>query len=515
MEQEKMNILKIIKKPNRVSLICCLTICCLLLLIGTFSTHTWILEADSLGYDHNCSPSPPTSSVSPVFSFNSIHFQIHDPIHIDDPSDFGVYGFPGSGSEADPFIISGYSISNPSGHGIEIQNITSYFTICNNVLNGKGGPDWGSGIFLMNVSHGTIENNLICECRSGIAIFVSDNTQILNNSITCNVGFAFGINPGSDHSTIKFNNIVANRVYPGVRPSQAYDVGFNNTISHNYWDDWISPDLDHDLIVDLPYSMDNSTDSYPVISPWDHPHSFVTPSLISPLAGEFLNGLVEIHWLPSNVTSNQLVTYTVYFSSDSGMTWRLLVPDLNATSYNWDTNLVVDGTDYKLRVVANCSLGIVFEGISNARFTIFNSGAPPYILFPGSGALLMGKVKIEWLPSMFLPDLSLTYSVYYSDDNGSSWILLVSDLSSYEFVWDTTSVSDGSNYRIKIEEIYSNGLSSFAISDGTFTIDNMSSLITTIILPIPVAIVSLGLLFWINKRVYRIIEEKMTINNEL
>jgi hypothetical protein len=257
--------------------------------------------------------------------------------------------------------------------------------------------------------------------------------------------------------------------------------------------------------------MDNTTDPFPLVSPLNYPHSFVKPSLVPPPAGEFLSGLAEIQWTPSNITSNQSVTYTLYYSSDSGMTWKLLVSDLNGTSYLWDTTLVVDGTNYKLRVVAICSLEIFFEDISKMRFTIFNSFSPPFIIFPRSGAILMGTVVIEWSSSIFL---SCTYSVSYSDDNGSSWTILFSGLTSDICVWDTTSVPDGFNYRIKVEAIYPNELKAVAISAGTFSIQNLPSLITTIMLPISVAIASLGMLLWINKRVIGIIEEKMPQNNE-
>lgn len=142
-------------------------------------------------------------------------------------------------------------------------------------------------------------------------------------------------------------------------------------------------------------------------------------------------------------------------------------------------------------------------------FTVLNGSSPPIIVFPDSGTVLMGIVTIQWQPSTNIAGMNVTYTVSYSGSNGSSWITLFSDLTTTSCLWDTTTVPDGSNYLIKVEENYPGGLKTTAISDGTFIIQNMPSLIYTIILPILIAIVLLGLLFWINRLVLRIGEENI------
>ena len=51
---------------------------------------------------------------------------------------------------------------------------------------------------------------------------------------------------------------------------QICDEGENNTYIYNYNDDWTSPDVDSDQIVDTPYSIDGvvgNQDLYPLADP--------------------------------------------------------------------------------------------------------------------------------------------------------------------------------------------------------------------------------------------------------
>ncbi|MCK5409911.1 MAG: hypothetical protein KAJ30_06560, partial [Candidatus Heimdallarchaeota archaeon] len=60
--------------------------------------------------------------------------QINYQIYINELDDFIEYGFPGNGSEENPFIIENYEISNLDVHGIAIYNVDQYFIIRNCVL---------------------------------------------------------------------------------------------------------------------------------------------------------------------------------------------------------------------------------------------------------------------------------------------------------------------------------------------------------------------------------------------
>ncbi|MFQ5978852.1 MAG: hypothetical protein ACE5OZ_12055 [Candidatus Heimdallarchaeota archaeon] len=67
---------------------------------------------------------------------------------------------------------------------------------------------------------------------------------------------------------------------------------------------------------------------------------------------------------------------------------------------------------------------------------------------------------------------TVAYSVYYSSDNGSTWTFLASDLMNTTYFWDSTTVSNGPKYLIKVNATCSEGLTSMDASDATFMISN-------------------------------------------
>jgi sugar lactone lactonase YvrE len=135
----------------------------------------------------------------------------------------------------------------------------------------------------------------------------------------------------------------------------------------------------------------------------------------------------------------------------------------------------------------------------------------PTVIYPNGGETLNGTIGIQWASSINPFNNSVTYSVYYSTNNGASWNMLISGLKSTSYNWDTTSLLYGVKYRIKVVAYCSIGSTSEDISDDVFTVANnyYSSMINTIIIPIFASIVLLGLLFWMNRLVVRIEEEIM------
>ncbi|MHA2278812.1 MAG: NosD domain-containing protein, partial [Candidatus Kariarchaeaceae archaeon] len=110
-----------------------------------------------------------------------------EPIYIWSNDDFINYGFPGSGTPDDPFLIEGYSITNPNDNLINIFDTDAYFVIRDTALNGLG-SDWLWGINLYNVRNGVIENNFITGTGTAINLDHSMNNKIVNNYIDGNGG---------------------------------------------------------------------------------------------------------------------------------------------------------------------------------------------------------------------------------------------------------------------------------------------------------------------------------------
>ncbi|MFX0183951.1 MAG: nitrous oxide reductase family maturation protein NosD, partial [Candidatus Hodarchaeota archaeon] len=106
------------------------------------------------------------------------------PIKIFNNSAFGDdgYDFNGTGTSNDPYLIDGYNITDSTSYLIHIENTTLYFRISNCYLNSKHSAV--AHINLVNVTHGTIENNTNHNFsdNKGIALDESNRNIILNNT---------------------------------------------------------------------------------------------------------------------------------------------------------------------------------------------------------------------------------------------------------------------------------------------------------------------------------------------
>jgi len=118
------------------------------------------------------------------------------PIRIVGDSDFEEMDFPGDGSEANPYIIEGYSIAY-DGIGISVAKTAANFVVRNCIL--ESGDDdrdgtWDGcrgrwhrrsiGIFVEKTYKGTIESCVILTKRIGIHISKSEGVLVKDNEIT-------------------------------------------------------------------------------------------------------------------------------------------------------------------------------------------------------------------------------------------------------------------------------------------------------------------------------------------
>ncbi|MCF2138238.1 MAG: right-handed parallel beta-helix repeat-containing protein [Candidatus Thorarchaeota archaeon] len=112
----------------------------------------------------------------------------HVPIIIKSTQDFISQGWPGSGTELDPFLILGLNISYDVGLVIiNITNTDAYFKIVDCVAN-----QLTSGIATIlfeNVSHATIEYSTVTGQKTGIELVNATNTAISHVDVTV-TGFA-------------------------------------------------------------------------------------------------------------------------------------------------------------------------------------------------------------------------------------------------------------------------------------------------------------------------------------
>lgn len=216
----------------------------------------------------------------------------------------------------------------------------------------------------------------------------------------------------------------------------------------------------------------NYTAEYVSTSPFDIlNHVLSPPILISPLGGELLSGNITIVWDPAIDSLDKPIYYNLYISSDN-RTWMRIAQDVVMSEFIWDSTSVDDGF-YYLRIDAYNDYAMLTSEYSSTSFEIFNHNlSEPTIIYPNGGEMISGGITISWVEAIDSEGEIVTYYIYYSADNGETWILLANAPSTTAFLWDTETVNDGSNYLIKVIATSSDSLVAEDISDGTFTIEN-------------------------------------------
>ncbi len=165
---------------------------------------------------------------------------IHDsrePIRINGDNDFAdqaaAEGWPGDGSEDDPYVIDGYEINGTGkGCGIYIGNTTVHFVVRNNyVHNASGRANMyfrNTGLFLYNVTNGRADNNVIKDCSHGVRLDQNSlNNTIYNNTVSNNTEYGIFLYRSS------LNTFIYNHVFNNTRGFYVLHHSHENVVSDN------------------------------------------------------------------------------------------------------------------------------------------------------------------------------------------------------------------------------------------------------------------------------------------
>jgi parallel beta-helix repeat protein len=159
--------------------------------------------------------------------------------------------------------------------------------VCQVSLFGKGSTLVLAFTDLASISDSSFEN-----CAQGIFAFRSNRNVIVNNTFLNCTGPAIYLHSGTGN--LIFNNTFMDNcgVRNGVRGgnTQAWDNGeanwWNSTSYGNHWNDWTSPDRNHDGVVDSPYEIGGfagSKDYYPYSSVKTNPSSGIVVASVAVL----------------------------------------------------------------------------------------------------------------------------------------------------------------------------------------------------------------------------------------
>lgn len=199
-----------------------------------------------------------------------------------------------------------------------------------------------------------------------------------------------------------------------------------------------------------------------------------TVELTEPTGGETLMDEENVTW-SANDNDGDVLTVTIYYSADSGVTWILLGEnEADDGTFTWDTETVENGSYYRIKVVVDDGTTTAADE-STADFNINNSitNLLPVITVntPNGGEIWTGSENITWTATDNDGD-TLTVTLYFSADGGTSWSQIVTgEANDGTYSWDTTQVASGGAYQLKA--LADDGRSTaFDLSDGSFTIDN-------------------------------------------
>ena len=104
-----------------------------------------------------------------------------------------------------------------------------------------------------------------------------------------------------------------------------------------------------DDITDKPFAIGNS------------PHIVSKPTILRPSVGQISNNTVLIEWLQSIDSWGYTVNYSLYYSTDNGTNWYIIIENIGTTSFLWT---FPPHDRFLLKVVAISEGGIKSEAVS-------------------------------------------------------------------------------------------------------------------------------------------------------
>lgn len=156
-------------------------------------------------------------------------YDAHSPILILDNAGLISAGFPGTGTNADPFLIQNFEIDGAGGSAIAIYDTDLHVKILNCYLSDSSGPS--ATIHLQNVKNVTVENNTLVDCYAGVGLFNSHSNVVRNNTfVNHNTGIFL---EDSDHNLLFNNTCVLDIESPSGRVGIQLRYSENNSLEEN------------------------------------------------------------------------------------------------------------------------------------------------------------------------------------------------------------------------------------------------------------------------------------------
>ncbi len=360
----------------------------------------------------------------------------HGPITITSDADFASQGWPGSGTEADPYVIEGLNITT-SGGCISVSNTTAHFVIRNCLLTGGSS---GDGVTLDNVTNGMIEKCVISGNWNGVRLYSSSYNSVLNNTISDNSYHAVHLDSSVNNSVLNntishnsravhlysssnntvMNNIISYSSYRAVYLDSSNGNSLvNNTVSRN-GDDGVhlhssnNNRLSNNTIshngggVGLSYSSSNNILVNNVISGGVELQSSSNNSLVDNVILDSTYGVFIWYSQNNSIVNNEFVNTGLYVDGTTVTHWLQTVTSDNTVNgkplgyFSGLTGGVIDGSQYGQVILANCTGVTVRDGV------FFNTTVGIELGFSSDNTLTNNTISHN------------PYGVYLSDSSNNS-----------------------------------------------------------------------------------------------
>jgi parallel beta-helix repeat protein len=209
---------------------------------------------------------------------------------------------------------------------------------------------------------------------------------------------------------------------------------------------------------------------------WTPNRSPIKPANPSPPDGaEDQPVTVKLNWTGGDPDAGDTVTYDVYFGKDSPPP---LVSTQSGTTYN--PGKLDYKTSYRWRVAVTDNHGVTIRGHIWDFQTSAEPNSSPVVVVksPNGGEAWKGGKDISWVAEdkeQTGPN-ELSADLYWGTSATGPWHSIKSDLSctnakETSYSWDTTRVSDGESYYIRVV-VNDGSLAGEDVSDGAFEINN-------------------------------------------
>ncbi|MHA2032057.1 MAG: right-handed parallel beta-helix repeat-containing protein, partial [Candidatus Kariarchaeaceae archaeon] len=359
----------------------------------------------------------------------------------------------------------------------------------NVVLSNEIAKSGSNGISLSSANHNILLNNSISNnTNSGISIFSSTNNTILDNDISYNGNDGIYLTTSANNNYLSVNTIFNNSDTGIVLTISNHNIISNNSISNNtnngilllsssinnsILSNFIFNNSNNGLTIDV--SINNSIISHNTIFDNDGNGISLSESNNNVISRNILVRNKKYGFSLDSFTNNNSVKRNDFIENNVGGTSQAYDSGLNNTFSNnfWDewrkiNPYPIDGKiknfDYSPALMFNNEI-------------VIHILTRPIVIFPNGEETLKGIITIQWENALDSFGYEITYSVFYSNNDGITWYKLTETLKETLYSWDTTFTIDGSEYLVKI--VARSILASKDSSDRIFSINNGAQTMTT------------------------------------